>query len=295
MFQAYPNLTIEEAVHANKRSRFWYHENLRDKDTLIVTVGDSWTWGDGLHGIDGSLSSGGPIDHPKRTTSIYGWLLAEKLDADFVNMGYCAGSNRWMIDTLERFLKQLPLTYSKIYIIVTLTENHRELNKTVAHWPKYSTFPYIPTIQGELNLNLFFKEYEANMFLRLKSVIDAFPNITFLVGRNFTYSHEENIPILGSIHLSKTWVDCLVEKQNCIVDYPKNLRVLTLMSYGPLEEHLKDMPVYKDAVEPHMTDSFNAIEWLMNSEFNYKKATKHPTEEGHRIWADYLYEQLVQV
>ena len=39
-------------------------------------------------------------------------------------------------------------------------------------------------------------------------------------------------------------------------------------------------------------DAELAVDWLLASDLNYKKATKHPTELGHQIWADYLYQQL---
>ena len=37
-----------------------------------------------------------------------------------------------------------------------------------------------------------------------------------------------------------------------------------------------------------------AVTWLEQSNLNYKKATKHPTELGHKIWADYLYSIITQ-
>ena len=30
----------------------------------------------------------------------------------------------------------------------------------------------------------------------------------------------------------------------------------------------------------------------IDSKFNYKKASKHPTPAGHKLWANYLYTAL---
>ena len=36
------------------------------------------------------------------------------------------------------------------------------------------------------------------------------------------------------------------------------------------------------------------INFLNNSVYNFKKATKHPTVEGHTIWMNYIYKELTK-
>lgn len=41
------------------------------------------------------------------------------------------------------------------------------------------------------------------------------------------------------------------------------------------------------------TDAARGIDFLNKSVYNYKKASKHPTPEGHALWADYLYNYII--
>jgi hypothetical protein len=92
----------------------WYHELSRDSDELVITAGCSWTWGKSLS--------------PKtRTKEIYGHLISEKLNADFINIGLQGGDNISIINVTERILLNLQKKYEKIYVIVTLTEDRKSV------------------------------------------------------------------------------------------------------------------------------------------------------------------------
>ena len=55
----------------------------RDSDTLLVTVGDSWTWGAGLA-------------RDKRKNCVWGNLVSEMIQADWLNLAQPGQSNQWM-------------------------------------------------------------------------------------------------------------------------------------------------------------------------------------------------------
>lgn len=273
--------TIDPSTTLFSPQRSWYHENIEFKETLVITAGDSWTWGDSLGRIDFINKV---YDCPTRTTSIYGYLLSKKLDADLINVGKCGGANIEIHDHVLKVLDTLEISYKQIYVIFTLTENGRE-----------SFFDQLWIPETTNSLNDFLQNYEYNMFNSFKkNFVEKYNNIKFLFARNFTYSFSDNIPILGSLHATKNWVDCLSDYQNK-PNYPDQLRMLSSMSYVPLHKYLKSVNLYKkfkfDFME-HYADAELAVEWLLASDLNYKKATKHPTEVGHQIWADYLYQQL---
>jgi hypothetical protein len=83
----------------------WYNERAVDSDTLTITVGDSWTWGDSL-------------DYDHRQTQIYGNLLAEKFNSDFINIGLCGGSNLHILKYLDRVLSHLAKEYKTIRVFL---------------------------------------------------------------------------------------------------------------------------------------------------------------------------------
>ena len=281
-FIAHPTLTNEQITY--EAGRQWYHENIQNRDSLLITAGDSWTWGDSLHGIDIKVVP----DHPKRVTSIYGYLLSEKLKSDFVNLAKSGGANIEMYDYVRDILPHVTLKYKKIYVVITLTEICRE-----SSWDNI----WIPGQEKHSSLDDFLKEYERLMFNSIQqNLISAYPNVTFLIARNFSYSWKSNKNILGLPHLEKIWVDCLSEYQN-FNTYPDELRLLSGAAYVPLHKVLKNMNLYKKFKFEFMeyyANSDLAIDWFIASNLNNKTATKHPTELGHSIWADYLYNEILK-
>ena len=58
-----------------------------------------------------------------------------------------------------------------------------------------------------------------------------------------------------------------------------------------------DTETYKKYVDWYeqviMIPANKQIDFLNKSVYNYKKASKHPTPEGHALWADYLYNYII--
>lgn len=285
VYKSCPNLDYKSTLFPPS-GRSWMHENIQDKEKLLIAVGDSWTWGDSICGIN-TQEEIQLIDHPDRVKCIYGAKLSEMLDSDFVNIGECGGNNYDMLQRLKTVLEFNHRKYKKIYVIITLTENCRELDN--GYW-------YTTNLE---NLNEFFCNYEKVMFCDYKSTFEQYKeNTKFLIGRNFTYSFEENIRFIKEYHLEKTWIDCLNEHQTNTNIYPKNLRFLSRMAVRPLDNYFKKINCldrFKDDMITELDKGAIARQWLQNSPYNHKarKTTKHPTIEGHDIWAKYLYENFI--
>ena len=266
--------------HDSMFNRSWYYENLQNKPSLLIVAGDSWTWGDCLLGID---PEAGMADHPDRNKINYGGLLSAKLDADYINLSQCGSSNLTIIEALTALISQCKNDYSKIDVVFTMTENFRELIPTQSWIPaEYNSLPE------------FFINYEKNMFLDIAKLIDDYPTVKFHISRNFTYSFDENKPLLKGSHLDRTWVDCLHDHQEIFL-YPVNTRVVSGIALDPLYDYISQNKILEKYGEQYL-DYFRsarmAITWLMTSKLNCKKATKHPTEQGHEVWANYLYDQI---
>jgi len=256
-------------------------------DQLLICAGDSWTWGDSLGKINDPSAPDHvwlPDDFEWRTTHIYGALIADRLGTDFVNLGIPGHSNIEIID--NTFLKLIPSYrphYRKITLVFTLTELCRELLGDSVWTNKITSYA---------SVNDFLMQYEKLMFDTIMFYQEQYPDIEIRVGRNFTYTFPENMLILGHRHFDKTWIDVIADhtKQS---NYPPNIRVLSQMGTGPLiqffEKQTGQFQLYKSKFVDILTDSLDATTWLNESPCFYKKATKHPTEEGHKLWADYIY------
>jgi hypothetical protein len=134
MFNFYNNLSFEESLD-NKRAdwsiddpysyRQWYEEDIQGRDTLLIKIGDSWTWGDHLGCIDWDNARNDPC----RMQQIVGRHLSNLLDSDWVNIARPGCSNYWMLEQLyniELHLNRVRDQYKKIYVVISLTEDLRE-------------------------------------------------------------------------------------------------------------------------------------------------------------------------
>lgn len=250
----------------------WVESELAGNNTLLISAGESWTWGDS-------------IPPEKRWTSIYGYRLSQMLGSDFINVSRCGAANIEIHDNLLRVIEDVNKKYDKIYVIVTLTELCREAN-----WDKI----WVPT--NASTLEEFLCQYEKNMLNSINSnLINAYPEIKFIFARNFTYTFDENTQIVNSL-LTTTWVDILAKYQDKLT-YPQDVRILSSIGYVPLHKLLREINLYnkwKFQFMEYYASAEMAVTWLENSSLNYQKATKHPTELGHELWAQFLYDKFKQ-
>ena len=107
----------------------WIIEQHTDSHYLIITVGDSWTWGNFLCNSGYVNPNPGKFfdDYDFRSKHVYGYHLHKKTNFDWINLAICGSDNITMIDLCWKFIKTLDRSYKKIFIILTLTEIGREL------------------------------------------------------------------------------------------------------------------------------------------------------------------------
>lgn len=301
------------------------HYALNGKDTLLVTIGDSWTWGDSLGKIDATL--GIVDDYAHRTTSIYGYHLSSMLDTDWVNYAICGIDNITVLTDAFTQLSHLIDEYSKIYVVVTLTETSRELNRdrflnkaleynTIrgADWPVFSDlllsdYSTISNVIAECYRNNYLiapdieiayachtnstvlgllEELERITFHFLLHLASSSSNIIIYTGRNFTNTFANNTSYPGVNLIPLTWVD-VIAVNGKLKPYPASVRVVSSIGMTPLLS-LFD----KEQLIPLLDHAINASNWLHNSPFNAKIATKHPMEQAHHWWANYIYSIITE-
>ena len=268
----------------------WYSELHCQRKNLVICYGDSWTWGDSLGKASASRSI---ADSSYREKHIYASRLADKLEADFINCAIPGIFNFWIHDRLqiliENDIDRLSSKYDHIWIIVTLTELGREFNfqNYLLEFQKF----YDYNQKSPKDILLKAEEFD---FVNLQNIADQLPkNVTMCVGRNFTHTFEKNKPILKNL-MPQSWVDVLFDKQGL-----SNNTKIPLMSFG-IERFDKwvrsqrlDSIEYKqwmnDVILP---DAEKILDILNQSVYNSNKGSKHPTEQGHALWADYIYNYI---
>lgn len=242
----------------------------RDRQRLLITIGESWTWGNNL----GSA----------RLDNVFGKQLADRLDADWLNIAECGQSNLWIVD---HYIEVIDLIsdwkYQHVDIVLTMTEVGREFNGDRDHTRVYTDLlSDIKTFDEFLDL---LSEFNANAMRKFLGQYSTW------IGTNFVQSNYTNLPVLD-----KSWIDLIVEYNK----QPKPLnRTLVVGSwvYDRFEAVFDFVPAldrveWKRSVLDHMAKSAHTSRLLATSKLNIQKGAKHPTAIGHKIWADYLYQKI---
>ena len=251
------------------------HEDIQNKQNLLVTIGDSWTWGDSIDGIHATVKP----DSPKRLESVYGKKIKDQLnDYDWINIAYPGTGNRWIVDVALRFPNLISqLKYKKIIIICVLSDSTRDTQYAIDELK----------IQFDTMSDLY-KQYEKILFEKL-SIVDSTKNISLIVARNFTNTHEENIKILKN-HLPDNWVE--FSRTNWSVHESK---IPMFIGYGTFltNDNLWTAEQKKWYLDVNVPIADKLTDFLIRCPLHYKIASKHPTEDNHQLWANYLVQYML--
>lgn len=250
-----------------------FDARLESHDTLLITVGDSWTWGDSL----GKTKARDSQDDPEyRLNHVYGNLIARQLNADWINIAIPGESNSWMIDRAEKLLRSdIILEYKKVYLTLTLTEFGRKND--------YFIFRDKADV---IALDNIFGVYNQEIEQRINRLILANPNVKFLVGYNFVD------PAITNNFLPDTWLDLLYwdATGRCHIVLSEHIEILGNWLEELTKINRTDILDFKlQLIERSLT----RVNRLDNSPHNNSEDSRHPTERGHEIWAEYLLRHLI--
>ena len=261
-----------------------FHSVINEKKHLVLCLGDSWTFGGGLDAKD-------------RLDQIYGKLIADHYNADLINIGCPGYSNSWIL-LLGQFLAPLlkKTSYEKIYIIITLTENGRDILT-----PSGFQFNYIEFFQkNSMAEDSYYKllvEVQKN-WIRLISNIksESDHRTTLFVGQNFVWHELYNeIANTESIITDKNWIELLADYQN--LERPIRTNLVCGFVFDTLTNinkiaRISNQEVFKNFCLPYIEKAMLVNQWLDSSKLNSKKGSKHPTALGHRLWADHIINSI---
>lgn len=265
-------------VPVSDETEFYYEGN--SQETMLVTAGDSWTWGDSL-------------DTKFRHYEIYGSHLAQALNADWLNVGCKGWSNSYILDYVTEIARQLQTSsYKKIYIVVTLTENGRDIT-TPANFPyDYSTMFNTLGVTEQFYTQVL-ADAEQHWIQQLDTIESADSRIKLVVGNNFVWHNQ--IGLLDST-LKLNWIECLADAQG--LPRPPRTNLVTGWIIDGIDNNIhryipvKNKTTFKSWALPYIEQADAVNRWFDSSPMNYKKASKHPIAKGHRVWAEYILNNL---
>jgi hypothetical protein len=247
---------------------------------LLVTIGDSWTYGSRLN----EEFSENPDQ--ERVKHSYGYLLAEHYNADYLNWSIPAINNLWMVDKYRTLVDLADrLDYDEIYVFITLTEYGREI------YTEFDSDPELNTRYSQCNRP---KDLATALssYLSAQLLQHSHPKIKMHLGINYVnnlYSAE-----LAPQFLEQSWIECLTGARftdECLV-----VGSWVVEKYNLLSKEINrsvDQTLCMEEVLDMVDAAQKRLNLIFSSPYNYKVGYGHPNTKGHQIWADYIIQNKV--
>lgn len=236
------------------------HYESRGSDRLLITVGDSWTYGDSL---GDTCVREGRDDTEYRLKHLYGNLVSAELNCDWINLALPGISNRQMFIWLEQLLSRNIHTKDTTCII-TLTESGR-----------HEELAWLDTTLNTLQANL--ENMVSKTYHWIGEIQKRYPTVKFVVAHNFTDGALTDLNLCD-----KSWLEVLTNSS------------IQNKTHVVVSEHIKQLNyshTYPDT--PDIIDRALArIDILDSCKYCHKHDSRHPTEYGHEMWASYLVGKL---
>ena len=246
----------------------------RSSSTVIVTVGDSWTWGSDI--------SENNHDNDHRLRCLYGNVLTQKLAADWLNLGLSATSNFWLTGMVEELAKVVPLLeYKKIFVICVFTGAGRWFH---TQYDRYIHYPgwVENNVHEPCDYNKLIYKFNQDCVERIVQALQPFDFVTPLFATNFVDplafdsipSKQKLTPWYKVMHCD----DGLVSHV-CMDGVKAMLRMPEVVTNS---QHL-------DWFKQWMLDIIPVSEQrnkMLKDPAKFRNY--HPLEQGHQQWADYL-------
>ena len=252
-------------------------ERYNNNETLLLTLGDSWTFGDSLGGHDRCFLEYTWEGKNYRKKHLWGRHLADSISADWINLSKAGISNSVIVDYLDYFKNTYKYkNYKQIFVVIVLTETGRELQQL--DWKAHKKV---------------LQTSEQKIYNAIENHVEK--KMSFTVARNFTVNYKRTRVPRNINFVEKNWQTVLFEHENItpvnVTGPASGVAIGTYENYNPGVVNNSD---YKQFLIDTVDSAQPLWDAIDKCDLNYKRLTKHPTEQGHRIWADYLYNNYFQ-
>lgn len=248
----------------------------RGQNTLLVTFGDSWTYGDDLT-IDNNLEF--------RLENVFGNQLSRSIDSDFLNLSIPGSGNQWIPVLFEEFT-QLELEYKKIIAVITFTEIGRDFNGWFDRNVDYASW-LRNNIHSSQDYTKFLQWQNNQVATKITMLADRLPNLKLLVSTNFV--DPIGFEPFGNRQLDKTWLQVYCGDIDNVCYFVSPYIIGKYESVLDLEWSL-NRTTWLEWANEQLIQTAQRLDIIKNP--RYFRGLYHPQVEGHRAWARYLETQL---
>ena len=254
---------------------FYFLDNR--SDTLLVTIGDSWTWGADLSDSD---------DEDFRRKYVYGSQVANKLNFDLLNLGQRGSNNFWIALKCKELAELIPtLHYKKTIVVCMFTEVGRGINS----WYD-KEFNFIDWYSGVNVKDDFYgllkcvNEGVVDDILKLKNI----NNVELIFGTNMV----DPIGMEKANILIDPWFRILADKFS--IPQPPQTYIMHHIAVSPIQSTIDMIPSSKESMFLEwlvdLIDAARQSDYLFSNKELFKG--HHPTVLGHNIMAEKIIEEI---
>lgn len=260
---------------------------VRNSDTLLIVIGESWTYGESLPGIG---SGGGLFNFHSQIHGCFAPRMAEILGCDLYQFAIPGNCNLWMSIGLKRILKHVStLGYKKVLLAYQMTENAREMplkfdEHTISH-PIHNWFEI--SSKEKTNLSDWLTMYDEIFLEDLDKTVKSFTAcpIDAIMFRNFLKLHTNKRDYSFKI-VEPTWIEYTARLVNHKHESPSIMNVIEFENHI---KHFGQKIVYDREFMEHQLLLTNQLFDYVGSGNVYHN--NHPTRWGHLVWALHLIKQ----
>jgi hypothetical protein len=251
-------------------------------DTLVVTIGDSWTWGDDL-------------DEKFRLNSVFGGVVSNELFADFLNLGE-PGAGNWHIARKIAELSKISveLNYKKIIVISTFTETARDFNSKDDQAVDYRDW-LLNNITDADSYNGFLKFVNQQIANKIYNQLSTFDSrYQFHFATNFV--EPLGFEILQDYFFTKSWLQVICERQS-ITYQPERCYLVSpwiIEKFNAVFEFAPelDKTIWLQWINNLADSAMLRAQVCENDQDNFLQLM-HPTKKNHSCFAEYVLLDLL--
>lgn len=259
----------------------------RNSTTLVVTIGDSWTWGTDLdpnawqvQGSAYAVTEQQQRINQTRIDHCYGNLIADQLSADWLNLSLSAVGNFWIATRAEELARIIPkLDYKKIIVICAFSPAGRWFN---TQYDRH--IDYVEWFKHNSDYDQLLARLNSECVARIQQALDL-DHVQLLFGTTWADACGlDQVP--EKQLLARPWytlLDCGTSPTTYFCHYHERLSSAT--EFMPPDQHKQFKQWFLHTVDA----TTQRLELLKDPE---KFNNSHPTAAGHRLWADYILKHL---
>jgi hypothetical protein len=254
----------------------------RNKDTLLVVVGESWTYGESLPKIASALQR---YDIISQLEHCFGPKLAVTLNADLYQYAVPGNCNLYMSMGLERILDHVStMGYKKIYVCMQITECGRD-NSVVHKYPN-SILSSILKVEGEnCTFDEWLADYDEAFFNHYDSLLKKYKkcNIEGILWKNFCSTNTARRDYAFKI-IETSWIQYSARVLGVKLEMPKFFVAGWVEN---MQTHFKRIKFDTKMILNELDKVDKSLTFINGNPLH----NNHPTLQGHTVWAQYLARQ----